>query len=70
MRGSNFIFDLVKQLFYKCHKVNFKRRGSYIEYFNQIKNKKTTVNLNNEDNKRFQYVATVALNHEEIKRHS
>ena len=30
MRGSDFIFDSVQRLYYKCHKVNFKRGGSYI----------------------------------------
>ena len=33
MRGSNFIFDLIQQLYYKCHKVNFKCHGSYIGSF-------------------------------------
>ena len=33
MRGSNFIFDLIQQMYYKCHKVNFKRHGSYIGSF-------------------------------------
>ena len=31
MRGSNFIFDSVQILHYKCHKINFKRAGSYID---------------------------------------
>ena len=31
MRGSNFIFDSLKCLCYKCHEVKFKRGGSYIE---------------------------------------
>ena len=30
MKGSNFIFDGVNVLFYKCHKIDFKRGGSYI----------------------------------------
>ena len=30
-RGSDFIFDLVQPLYYKCHKINFKRGGSYID---------------------------------------
>ena len=33
-----------------------------------IKKKKATINLQNKDDKYFQYAATVALNHEEIKR--
>ena len=33
------------------------------------KNKKTSINLKNNDNKCFQYALTVALNHEQIKSH-
>ena len=29
VKGSDFIFDLVQPMYYKCHKVNFKRGGSY-----------------------------------------
>ena len=31
MTGSDFIFDLVQILHYKCHKMNFKSAGSYID---------------------------------------
>ena len=31
MRGSDFIFNCVKFLHYKCHKINFKRGESYID---------------------------------------
>ena len=31
MRGSDFIFDPVQLVYYKCHEVNFKRGGSYID---------------------------------------
>ena len=31
MRASDFIFDSVQLLHYKCHKINFKRGGSYID---------------------------------------
>ena len=31
IRGSNFIFDSVQLLHYKCHKINFKRGCSYID---------------------------------------
>ena len=40
MRGSDFIFDSVQPMYYKCHKVNYKRGGSYIDSPNWIKNKK------------------------------
>ena len=31
MRGRDFIFDSGQLLFYKCHKINFKHGGSYID---------------------------------------
>ena len=31
MRGSDFIFDSVQLMYYKCHKVTLKRGGSYID---------------------------------------
>ena len=40
MRGSDFTFDCVHLLYYKCHKLNFKRGGSYIDSPNWIRNKK------------------------------
>ena len=52
---------------YKCHKVDFKRDGSYIDSPDWIKNKKATINPKNEYDKCFQYAATVALNYEWIK---
>ena len=29
--GSDFTFESVQLLYYKCHKINFKRRESYID---------------------------------------
>ena len=66
MRGSNFIYESVQLLYYKCHKINFKRGGSYIDSPDCIKKKKTTINLKNTDDKCFQYAVTVLLNYEEI----
>ena len=54
-------------IYYKCHKVNFRPGGSYIDSLDQIKKKKTTVNPKTKHDKRFQYAVTVALNYEEIK---
>ena len=66
MRGSDFIFDLVQLLYYKCHKVNFKRDGSYVDCPDWIKKKKTTINTKNTDDECFQYAISIALNYEEI----
>ena len=68
MRGSDFIFDSVQLMYYKCHKVNFKRGDSFIDSPDWIKKKKAAINTRNTDDKCFQYAATVALNYEEIKR--
>ena len=67
MRGNDSIFDSVQLMYYKCHKVDFMRGGSYIDSPDWIKKKKATVNPKNTDDKCFQYAATVALNYEEIK---
>ena len=31
MRSGDFIFDCVNLMYYKCHKINFNRGGSYID---------------------------------------
>ena len=40
IKGSDFIFDSVQLMYYKCHKVNFTRGGSYIDSPDWIKKKK------------------------------
>ena len=71
MIGSRFVFDYVDLLYYKCHKINPNFDGSYIDYPDWIKNKKATINpINKNNNNCFQYAVTVALNHEEIGKHS
>ena len=67
IEGSEFIFDSVKLMYYKCHKVNFRLSGSYIDSPDWIKKRKATINLKNKDDKCFQYVVLVAFNYEEIK---
>ena len=69
MKGSNFIFDSVQLIYYKSHKVNFKRGGSYIFSPEWIKKKKATINLRNEDDKFYKHAATTALNFKEIESH-
>ena len=69
MKGSDFIDECVNLLYYKCHKINFKRGGSYIDSPNWIKNRKATIiPISKKDNKYFQYTVTVVLNHEEIRK--
>ena len=68
-KNCDFIFDCVHVLYYKCHKINPNRGGSYIDSSDWIKNKKTAINPFNKKDKCFQYAVTVALNDEEIGRH-
>ena len=72
MKGSEFVFDCIQLLYYKCRKINPNGGGSYINSPDwMIKNKKVAINpINKKDNKCFQYAATVALNYEEIKKDS
>ena len=67
MKRSGFIFESVQLLYYKCHKINFKRGGSYIDSSDWIKKNKATVNQKNTNDKFFQYAVIVALNYGEIK---
>ena len=63
MRGSDFEFDGIHLLYYDFNKISLNRGGSYIEYAEWIKDKKSTINPNNNDYKCFQYAASVARNH-------
>ena len=64
MRGSDFIFDSIQLLYYKCHKINFKCGGSYIDSADWIKKKTATINLKNKYDKCFQNALTVTLNYQ------
>ena len=65
---SNFIFDSVQLLPYKCHKINFKYGRSYIDSADWMKKKKATINPTNDDDKCFQHAITITSNFEEIKK--
>ena len=69
MRRGDFIFHSVEMMYYKCHKVNFRRGGSYIDSRDWMKNKKATINTKNEGDKFFQYAVTVASNYGETESH-
>ena len=66
MKGSEFVFDYVQLLYYKCHKINPNCSGSYIDSPGWIKSNNKSHQL--KDNKCFQYAVTFALNYEEIKK--
>ena len=62
---------LYKKVLIYCHlhKLKLRRGRSYIKSPEFILNKKSYKNAKNEDNKRFQYPITVALNHQNIENH-
>ena len=67
MRGSEFVFARGNSLYYKLHIVSLNREGSYIDSPEWLKNKKTKINLKNNNDKCFQYALTVALNYQNIQ---
>ena len=66
--GSEFVPDSVDFLHYHLQKVGLKRRGSYIDSPEWLKNKKATINPKNSDNNCFQHALTVAFNHQNIEK--
>ena len=44
MNGSEFVFDYVHILYYKCQKINPNHGGSYRDSSDWMKNKKATTN--------------------------
>ena len=69
MRGSENEFDGVNFLYYDFNKTSINRDGSYIDSQNWLKNRKSTINPKNNDDKCFQYAVTLALNLDKIKKH-
>ena len=43
MKGSDFVFDYVQLLHYKCYKRNSNCDGSYVDFPHWTKTKKTTI---------------------------
>ena len=69
MRGSDFEFDGVNFLYYDFNKISLNRGGSYTNSPKWIKNKKSTINPKNNDDKCFQYAVTLTLNLDNIDNH-
>ena len=69
MRGSDFEFDGVNLLYYDFNKISLNRSGSYIDSPKWLKDKKSTINTKNNDDKYFQYAVTLALNLDNIDNH-
>ena len=68
MKGSDFEFDGVNILYYDFNKISLNRGGSYIDSPKWLKDKRSTINHKNNDDKCFQYAATLALNLDKIKK--
>ena len=69
MEGSDFEFDGVNFLYYDFNKTSINRGGSYIDSPKWLKDKKSTINPKNNDDKCFQYAVTLALNLDNIDNH-
>ena len=69
MRGSDFEFDGINFFYYNFNKTSIYRGGSYIDSPKWLRDKKSTINPKNNDHKCFQYVATLALNFDNINNH-
>ena len=59
MRESEFVPDGIDLLHYHLQKVGLKRSGSYKDSPEWLKNKKATINLQNNDDNCFQYAKIV-----------
>ena len=68
MRGSEFEFDGVNFLYYDFNKTSINRGGSYTDSPKWLKDKKSTINPKNNDDRCFQYAVTLALNLDKIKK--
>ena len=68
MRGSDFEFDGVNFLYYDFNKISLNRGRSYIDSPKWLKDKKSTINPINNNDKCFQYAVTLALNLDKIRK--
>ena len=68
MRGSEFEFDGVNFLYYDFNKTSINKGGSYRDSPKWLKDKKSTINPKNNDDKCFQHAVTLALNLNKIKK--
>ena len=69
MRGLEFEFDEINFFYYSFDKTSIYRGGTYIDSPKWLKNKKSTINPKNNDDKCFQYAVTLALNLDNIDNH-
>ena len=66
MKGSDFVFNGINYFYYDFNRVSISKGGSYFDSPKWLKDKKSTINQKNNDNKSFQYATTLALNFNNI----
>ena len=69
MRQSEFEFDGINFFYYSFNKMSIYRGGTYIDSPKWLKNRKSTINPKNNDDKCFQYAVKLALNLDNINKH-
>ena len=69
VNGSEFEFDGINFFYYIFNKTSIYRGGTYIDSPKWLKDKKSTINPKNNDDKCFQYAVTLALNLDTIDNH-
>ena len=69
MRESDFEFDGVNFFYHDFNEISLNRGGSYIDSPKWLKDKKSTINSKNNDDKCLQYAVTLALNLDNIDNH-
>ena len=69
MRRSEFEFDGINFFYYSFNKMSIYRGGTYIDSPKWLKNRKSTINPKNNDDKCFQYAVKLALNLDNINKH-
>ena len=68
MRGSEFEFDGINIFYYSFKKTSIYIGGTYIDSPKWLKDKKSTINPKNNDDKCFQYAVTLPLNLDNINK--
>ena len=69
MRGSESEFDGINFFYYSFNKTSIYSGSTYIDSPKCLKDKKSTINPKNNDDKCFQYAVTLALNLDNINKH-
>ena len=69
MKRSEFEFHGINFFYYSFNKTSIYRGGTYIDSPKWLKNKNSTINPKNNDDKCFQYAVSLALNLDNINKH-